>query len=329
MRLYDHIETFDRNAGGVSLAIGNFDGVHPGHVRIVREAVREGAKRRIPAGVLTFQDHPKNILAEKRVVDFILSPRAKLERLRAQGIDFCIMAREKRGFWDQSPGDFIRSVLSDSLNARFIAVGKNFRFGKNASGRTGDLERFSQGAFNVSVLPLVERDGEVLSSTRIRRSIEQGRFEEANRLLNERIFFSALAVPGKRIGRDLGFPTANLAFPEIENLETGVYAVRAWIENRPRFGAANVGVSPSIGPENAKGVEVHFPGFPDRDLYGTRITLEFLEKLREEKTFSTREALSAQIRKDVETVRRRWMASPGKLPWPLELPSNTVPPPRP
>ncbi len=282
------------------VAIGNFDGIHPGHQLILQTAVTKAKERGIPAGAFTFNTHPKTLLYGKKIDPIIPSAR-RLKWFDELGMDFCFMLEESVDFFKKTPDQFIQDVLCDLLRTRVVVVGDNFRFGFQAKGSVEDLNRFqSPETFELFVIPMLLNDGKPVSSSRIRKAIETQDFESANTLLNRVEFHTGLVVPGKKMGTGLGFPTANL---QSTSMQSGVYAVRCWVGNECYQGLMNVGTSPTFG-ENERRCEIHLLRFPKRDLYGQTITFQILKRIRDEKKFSSKEELIRQIQSDIASFEQ-------------------------
>ncbi|HET9073390.1 MAG TPA: bifunctional riboflavin kinase/FAD synthetase [Solirubrobacteraceae bacterium] len=285
------------------VAVGEFDGVHLGHRRVIAGADT----------VLTFEPHPAVVVHPERAPKLITSLAVKAELIAGLGVDELVVIPFDQGFAHQSPQEFIGHVLVETLGATHVAVGDNFRFGHNARGTTALLEQ--DGRFAVRVERLVEADGETISSTRIRGLVAAGEMEEAGRLLGAPFRVRGPVVGGDRRGRDLGFPTANLvADPALVLPAHGVYACRATIPDpdpgapdkatRTFMAATNVGVRPTFGGAGAPNVEAFLLDFSG-DLYGQTITVEFLHRLRGEQRYEGIEPLVAQMQRDVGETRRR------------------------
>jgi riboflavin kinase/FMN adenylyltransferase len=269
------------------IAVGEFDGVHVGH-------------RAVIAGndtVLTFEPHPLVVLKPESAPSLLTSLEIKSELCAELGVEELVVVPFDRSFAEQTPQQFIDHVLIEQLGATHVSVGANFRFGHLATGTTDLLDR--EPRFETRVVPLVEADGAVVSSSRIRALVCAGEVEQATRLLGEPFRLRGEVVGGDRRGRDLGFPTANMVpDPELVCPANGVYACRVGA----RMAAVNVGVRPTFDDDQGLLVEAHLLDF-DGDLYGERLTLEFVSRLRGEERFDGIEPLVAQMTRDVERTR--------------------------
>ncbi len=269
------------------VAVGEFDGVHIGH-----RAVIAGSDT-----VLTFDPHPAMVVNPEWALQLLSSLEVKVELMAGLGVEEMVVVPFDRGFAFVEAAEFIDSVLVGALCATEVSVGANFRFGHRALGDAAMLA--ADDRFEARVVPLVEADGSVISSTRIRALVGEGAVQEAARLLGSSFRIRGEVVPGDRRGRELGFPTANIApDPEIVCPGHGVYACRVG----ERLAAVNVGVRPTFGDGLAPLIEAFILDF-DGDLYGQRLTVEFVARLRGEVRFDSVEALVAQMRRDVEVTR--------------------------
>ena len=271
------------------VAVGEFDGVHLGHRRVIADNDT----------VLTFEPHPAVVVHPERAPKLLTSLDVKAELIAELGVRELVVIPFDHSFAHQSPQAFIDSVLVERLGATHVSVGENFRFGHQASGNTALLG--ADGRFSLHVEPLLGADGETISSTRIRILIAQGELEAANALLGAPFRLRGPVIHGDARGRELGFRTANLAVdPALVCPGYGVYAAR--VGAHPA--AVSIGVRPTFGDGLTPLVEAHLLDF-DGDLYDTTITVEFHSRLRGEARFDSVEALIAQMDADVAETRRR------------------------
>jgi riboflavin kinase / FMN adenylyltransferase len=274
------------------VAVGTFDGVHLGHREVIRGADT----------VLTFEPHPAAIVAPGGAPRLLTPLHRKLELIAELGVEEAVVVVFDREFASRSADSFIDDVLVGTLQAEHVSVGENFRFGHKAS---GDLQRLrADSRFETRVVPLLEVDGEVVSSSHIRGLVLGGAVEYADKLLGAPFTFSGEVTEGDKRGRTLGFPTANL-LPRDGYVVPGhgVYACRAWTEDGVvHVAATNVGVRPMFVTGRGELIEAFLVDF-DGDLYGSQLRLEFLKRLRGEKRFESVEALIEQMGRDVEEAR--------------------------
>ena len=287
---------------GASVALGNFDGVHKGHQALFREAEQHG-----PAAALTFQPHPGKVLQPDLAPKLITTPERKLELFEQYGLQAAILQPFTREYAGTSPEQFEVSLL-DQLGAKHVVVGGDFTYGTRRAGTVETLRAAAhQRDAEVHVVPAVTVDGVVVSSSKVREYILEGRVDAARKLLGRSFDLDGTVVKGKGRGRGIGFPTANVDTHNELRPAAGVYAVRAWIREPGqkvpvwRAGAANIGVKPTFGGTEVT-IEIHLIDFSG-DLYGRELRVQFLERLRPEQRFGSIEELSTQIRRDVEAAR--------------------------
>lgn len=291
-----------RGAARPVLTIGNFDGVHLGHQRLLGEVLRRARDRGQPAAVYTFDPPPRRVLApahaQPQLTDW--SDRARL--LGDFGVQHVIIERFSRAFAQHTPEWFAQEVLGQRVNPCEIVVGYDFRFGKARAGTLELLQRLLPQV-PVSAIEAVEAEGGVVSSSRLRALVAAGEVAGAARLLGRPYALRGAVVSGDRRGRTLGFPTANVESSAELLPATGVYAVRARINGGPlRPAVANLGVRPTFGGEGRFLVEVHLLDFTG-ELYGHELGVQFVARLRGEQRFAGPEALRAQIALDTAAAR--------------------------
>jgi riboflavin kinase/FMN adenylyltransferase len=271
------------------VAVGTFDGVHLGHREVIRGADT----------VLTFDPHPSAVVSPNASPPLLTTLERKAELLEGIGVEELVVIPFDKEFASRSAEEFISEVLVGTLGATHVSVGENFRFGHKAKGDTDMLA--ADGRFETRVVPLLEIDGEVVSSSHIRGLVLGGAVMYADRLLGAPFVVEGEVVHGDKRGRDLGFPTANLV-PRTGYVTPGhgVYACRTGNGN---VAAVNVGVRPMFVTGRGELIEAYVLDF-DGDLYGQSLRLEFLKRLRGEKRFASVDALIDQMRLDVEEARR-------------------------
>jgi riboflavin kinase/FMN adenylyltransferase len=269
-----------------------FDGVHLGHREVIAGSDT----------VLTFDPHPLTVVAPGAAPRLLTTPERKAELVAGLGVEELVVIGFDAAFAARSAASFLDDVLAGALGATHVSVGENFRFGHKAQGDTELL--LADDRFVTRVAPLLEAEGEVVSSSHIRGLVLAGELEEAGRLLGAPFTMDGEVVPGDRRGRTLGYPTANLVpVPGYVVPGHGVYAARARTEDGAEHVAAvNVGVRPQFVTGRGELVEAYLVDF-DGDLYGTRLRLEFLRRLRGERRFASVEALVDQMGRDVEQAQ--------------------------
>jgi riboflavin kinase / FMN adenylyltransferase len=287
--------------GTVALTIGNFDGVHRGHQAMLSRLTEAADDLGLPSAVLTFDPHPREFFAPDTAPPRLSSRRAKFERFASLGVDRVYILRFDAAVAGLDPRAFVDEVLVRRLGIQWLLVGEDFRFGK---GRAGDLAllRAAARTFSVEAMGAVSVAGERVSSTAVRAALAVGDFVHARTLLGVPFTISGRVAHGAKLGRDLGFPTANIALRRRPPL-VGVFAVRIHgLGDTPRSGVASLGVRPTVLSGGSPLLEVFILDF-DAPIYGCRVTVEFLHKLRDEARFPGLDALTAQIRADVAQAR--------------------------
>jgi len=274
------------------VAVGEFDGVHVGHREVIRGADT----------VLTFEPHPRTVVAPDSAPKLLTSLDAKADLIAGLGVEELVVIPFDGSFAAQTAQEFIDHELVERLGAQRVSVGENFRFGNRARGDAALLR--SQEAFETVVVQLVEVDGEIISSTHIRGLVASGEVGAAARFLGAPFHMRGPIVHGDKRGRTLGFPTANLVpDPRLVVPDHGIYACRAEVDGESHVAAVNVGVRPTFTTGRGLLVEAFLLDF-DRDIYGRELRLDFLERLRGEKRFDNVEALIEQMGQDVIETRR-------------------------
>jgi riboflavin kinase/FMN adenylyltransferase len=288
---------------GCAVAIGNFDGVHLGHQALVRTARARAAELGVPAAVLTFDPYPREYFDPAGAPARLMRLREKCAVLRRLGIDQVVVARFDERLQCQAAPEFVERVLVRGLGVRHVVVGEGFRF---AAGREGtvDLLRAAglRHGFGVDALPPVLADGERVSSTRVRAALAAGDLGLARRLLGREYAMCGRVVGGQRLGRTLGYPTANLRLHRRRSPLGGILAVRVeGVADAPLAGVASLGTRPTVAGVEPL-LEVHVFDFQG-DLYGRRLGVHFVAKLRDEQKFESLDALVAQMHDDARRAR--------------------------
>ena len=288
--------------GPTAIALGSFDGLHRGHRRVIAAVTGAESSDQEPVipTVVSFWPHPREVLHGEPRLRLDL-PEEKLELLEPLGIEQLVLVPFTRQLAALTPESFVREVLADRLQARRIAVGTNFRFGVDRSGDVNELARIGASlGIDVRVLPMLWDGAERVSSSRIRRALAAGDIQEAARLLERPYRFSGLVVRGRGLGRQLGWPTANLAVDGRKFLPLeGVYSALAWRDGEAMAAVMNLGPQPTVDPLAPSAVEVHLLG-RTLELVGERLTVQPLGLLRRQQAFASLEDLSRQIRLDAD-----------------------------
>jgi riboflavin kinase/FMN adenylyltransferase len=295
---------------GQVLAIGDFDGLHLGHREVVRRAVETARKLRLPAAVMTFHPHPREVLGQQKYVEHLTPLQDKLKLLEDAGIDVAYIVRFDVPFSHISPSQFVEEVLVP-MELSTVVIGFDYRFGHKGGGDADSLCELAAGRFAVEVVRPYRMDGEKVSSTLIRDSLMQGDVSRVSRLLGRDYALSGEVVHGAARGRLIGFPTANIE-PDAPYVvpANGVYAVRLEWGGRRYAGVMNIGTKPTFEGDKAKRtLEAHLFDF-DSDIYGETVKVEFVAYIRPEQKFASVDDLIAQIRRDAVTARELTGHSP-------------------
>jgi riboflavin kinase/FMN adenylyltransferase len=285
------------------LALGNFDGVHRGHRKILDRLIRVAGERAATSVVMTFDPHPPRVVRPDKAPPLLMTNAQKLDALSAAGVNGAAIVRftPELSRWD--PEMFVRVVLVDWLRVGEVWVGANFLFGHDRAGNFSMLRVLGgRHGFRAEKIDPVRYRDFVVSSTRIRRLISEGRVDEAGALLGHQYFVDGTVIKGDARGRTLGFPTANLCTQNELVPPHGVYATTATIEGVVHPSVTNVGVRPTVDASGRASIETHIFGF-DRDLYGSMIRVGFVLRLRDERAFASLDLLKAQIAADCSRAR--------------------------
>jgi len=307
MVVYHGLDDPRLHARPAALAVGNFDGLHLGHRKILSRLCRLAGRRGLRSLILTFEPHPERALG-RRSVRMIDTPGQRLARLRGTCVDAVVVIPFDASFARLGSTDFVNDVLRDKLGAREVVVGRGFRFGHDRRGDAALLRRLGRRAgFGVHVVPPAVVGGRTVSSTAVRALVGRGRDEEAARLLGQPYEIAGRVVPGRRRGRLLGFPTANLETAN-EILPEGVFITEAVRGGRIHPSLTSIGTNPTFGPHplTVETLLLDFRG----SLYGSAIAVRLLRKLRPPRKFPDADSLAARIRRDVEEARA-WFARRG------------------
>jgi len=289
--------------GPTAIAIGNFDGVHRGHGALLERLCDVARESRLPPTILTFEPHPREFFSPVSAPARLSTLREKLELLADAGVEQAMVCRFNKAFAALSADQFIEQVLIGGLRARHLIIGDDFRFGK---GRAGDFALLQvagrQFGFSVEAMGSITVDDERVSSSGVRAALAAGDMEHAARLLGRPYIIDGKVTQGQQLGRQWGFPTANIRIKHNPLPMTGVFAVEVGgLGDMPLPGVANLGIRPTVGGTRPL-LEVHLFDF-DRDIYGAHISVRFVHKLRNEQRFPNFDALKAQIAADAATAR--------------------------
>jgi riboflavin kinase/FMN adenylyltransferase len=286
------------------LALGNFDGLHRGHTKIIDRVRRRAGERAGTPAAMTFEPHPPRVLRPDKAPPLLMTTAQKLEALGRAGMQGIAVVRFTRelSLWD--PEAFVRAVLVEWLHVAEVWVGANFLFGHERAGTFSVLRSLgARYGFRAEKIDPVRYKDFVVSSTRVRRLVQEGRVDEAGALLGHHYFIDGIVARGAGRGRGIGFPTANIETTNELVPPTGVYATAVSIDGIVLPSITNVGMRPTFGDVDNIVIETHVFDM-DRDLYGQTVRLSFLQRLREERAFPDVDALRAQIEADCRAARR-------------------------
>ena len=303
LKIYHGLDSLDNSPKVVTL--GNFDGVHKGHKELIMKTAELGAEKNLPGFVLSFYPHPRTFFNEE--IKYINTLDEKNKNLKDLGADALVILEFNKEIAGLTAESFLQEILHRKMNAKIVVVGYDFLFGKNREGNAESLkEKASAFGIDVYIVPPVEVNGVRVSSSLIRECYIAGDVVMAKEFLGYYPTLSGKVVSGKQLGREIGFPTANIDYEKDRLIPgNGVYAVNVFLEDKEYKGIANIGVKPTVKEDSSVEVEVHLIGFME-DLYGKTIALSFLEKIRDEKKFSSLHELKNQIDNDVRRVIKKY-----------------------
>ena len=286
------------------LALGNFDGLHRGHAKIIDRVRRRAGERGGTPAAMTFDPHPPRIVRPDKAPPLLMTTAQRLEALTLAGMQGIAVVAFTRELSQWDPETFVRTVLVEWLRIVEVWVGANFLFGHDRSGNYSMLRSLgARYGFRAEKIDPVRYKDFVVSSTRIRRLVAEGRVDEAGALLGHHYFIDGRVVRGAGRGRELGVPTANLCTANELVPPAGVYATAATVDGVVHPSVTNVGLRPTFGDVDTIQIEAHLLDV-DRDLYDARVRLSFVQRLRDERAFPDVDALRAQIDADVRAARR-------------------------
>ncbi|MBW1650649.1 MAG: bifunctional riboflavin kinase/FAD synthetase [Deltaproteobacteria bacterium] len=310
MELIHNLNQIKQPYNNAVVTIGNFDGVHIGHKELFQQIINEAKNIGGKSVVITFNPHPMKVIKKKKPFYLITPLARKVELIKKIGIDILIIIPFTTEFAQLTAEDFLKKILINKIGAKVIIVGNDYAFGKNRGGNLAFLKQHRQ-KFNYEVKGISDITGtlnERISSTKVRKTIAAGKIFEVKQLLGRFYKIAGKVIAGRsRGGKTLGFPTANIKPNEQLPPAFGVYAVFVDYQKNTYNGVANVGISPSFG-DNLFTIEIHIINF-NENIYGEKLGITFIKKIREEKKFTDTSELSEQIKKDIqkgEKILLKW-----------------------
>ncbi len=281
------------------ITIGTFDGVHAGHQKIIEKLVNTAKLSNMESAILTFFPHPRMVLQKESDIKLINTIDERKKLLSDSGIDHLIIHPFTHQFSRLTAQEFVRDILVNKLNAKKIIIGYDHRFGRNRTADINTLKEFGKEYdFEVEEIGKQEIEDVAVSSTKIRKALMEGNVEKANSYLKQPFMLTGTVVRGKGLGKDFGYPTANLKIEEKYKLipKNGVYIARAVIDEIPYFGMMNIGTNPTVGGTEQT-IETYF-FMLDQDLYGQKLEIELLTRIRDEKSFDSIDSLKRAMKQD-------------------------------
>jgi len=285
----------------VAITIGTFDGVHIGHRKILDKLINHAKDSSLKSAVLTFFPHPRMVLQKDVAIKLLNTIDEKTAILKSMGLDILVIHPFTKEFSRLSATEFVRDLLVNKLKSKKIIIGYDHRFGRNRNANITDLISFGTALdFDVEEIPAQEIDAVSVSSTKIRKALESGDIATANTYLGYAYMLTGTVKKGKGLGRQLNYPTANLAIAEDYKLipKTGAYTVNCLLNGETVYGMMNIGYNPTVNGKT-QSIEVHFFDF-EKDLYGQKIQVNLLHRLRDEHKFASLDALKQQLAIDLK-----------------------------
>ena len=302
MKIYNNPNLNKKHCNGV-IAIGNFDGLHLGHQKVIKEAKRKAKKNNIPFGVMTFEPVPVMFFNNKIKNHRINSLEQKKTQLKKFKLDFLIIINFNKNFSSQSAEEFIKKIIFKKTKCKYLYVSKNFKFGYKRQGNVKTLKKFEKKyKFKNIVTKPYKKGNKIISSTFLRKKIRLGKLDEVNKLLNRNWCINGKVIKGQRRGRKIGFPTCNLKLNDYVVPKLGVYAVKVKSKNFHKNGIANIGYRPTFNGQNLL-LETNIFGI-NKNLYNKVIDIYFKKFIRPEKKFRNLKYLKKQIQLDIKQAKK-------------------------
>lgn len=305
MEIVKEINNFKPSNRPLYLALGNFDGVHKGHKKIITEMVEKARKNGAIAAALIFDPHPAKVLNPDKAPKLLVNSERKAELLEQLGLDILIYNTFNKDISRCSPEDFVKKILLDNLKVKEVFVGFNYSFGYKGAGTPTLLKELGDKFdYNVNIIPPVKVNEEIVSSSLVRQALDAGEVEKAFIMLGYYPMLEGIVIEGEHRGATIGFPTANLGVDQDFNIPgQGVYAARAQLEDEYFNCVVNIGTKPTFHKDYPISIEAHLFNFT-RNIYGESVKLHFIQKLRNQKRFQSKEELIDQIKLDCTTAEK-------------------------
>lgn len=285
------------------VTIGTFDGVHIGHQKIIKRLINTGKEEGLQSVILAFFPHPRMVLQKDSNIKLINTINERHDILYDLGLDYLVIKKFTQEFSRLSAEDFVKEILVDKLNAKKVIIGYDHRFGRNRNADINDLKTFGETyGFEVEEISAQDINDVAVSSTKIRTALIAGEIHKANAYLGYNFMLTGKVTKGKGLGKELGFPTANIEIEEDYKIipKQGSYIVSSLIKDKLVYGMMNIGMNPTVNGSRQT-IEVHFFDF-DEDIYEDTIKIDLLHRIRDEEKFESVEALKGQLAKDKDTA---------------------------
>ena len=302
MKIYNNLNLNNKFKKSV-IAIGNFDGIHLGHQKVLKQAKQKAKINKIPLGLISFEPMPVMFFNQKIKNHRINSLEQKKKQLKILKLNFILLIKFNKKFSFISADKFIKKIIFEKLRSKYVFVSKNFKFGKNRKGNINTLKKFQNTyGYKTMITPPLKKAKKIISSTLIRKKIQLGKITEANKLLNRPWSIEGKVIKGSKRGRKIGFPTCNIKLNDYIIPKLGVYSVMVKIGQIKKKGIANIGYRPTFNGQNLL-LEVNIFGI-NKNLYNKIIKVSFIRFIRPEKRFKRLEQLKKQIKIDINLAKK-------------------------
>ena len=302
MKIYNNLKVKNIHKNSV-IAIGNFDGLHLGHQKVINQAKKKAKKNKLPVGIITFEPVPVMFFNSKKTNHRINLLDQKIKQFKKFKIDFLIIIKFNKRFSSLTAEQFIKKIICEKSGAKYVYVSKNFKFGKNRLGNINTLIKYEKiHNFKTIITSPFKKDRKIISSTFIRKKISIEKIKEANKLLSRPWCVEGIVIKGKKRGRKIGFPTCNISMTDYIVPKLGVYFVIVRNRSFKKKGIANIGYRPTFNGKNLL-LEVNIFGI-NENLYNKELSVNFIKFIRPEKKFKGLEELKKQIKMDITQVKK-------------------------